>query len=172
MVYYLGLGSNLGDRRANLDVALYLLAQRVGSVVAVSSYIETEPWGFTSPNTFLNAACAVETTFSPSQVLHLTQQIERDLGRVHKSVPTLVPTLASEDRDRANGQPLSQGCPSPATYADRTIDIDLLLCYDNQGQEVTVHTTELTIPHPLIDRRDFVRIPMEEVRRLLSLKIC
>ena len=53
---YIGLGSNLGDRKALLDEALQLIDERVGQVVRVSSYYETEPWGFQSDNTFLNAA--------------------------------------------------------------------------------------------------------------------
>ena len=98
---YLSLGTNLGDKTHNLSRALELIGQRVGEVVAYSGEFETEPWGFSSPNAFLNAAVAVETTLAPLDALTATQEIEREMGRTHKSV---------------DGQ-----------YADRVIDIDLLL---------------------------------------------
>ena len=129
---YLGLGSNLGDCRKNLERAIRLIGDRVGQVTRQSSFIETEPWGFESPNKFMNAVILCETTRSPRKVLLLTQQIERDMGRMKKSV--------------------SGG------YADRAIDIDILL-YD----DVTIDEPDLKIPHPLMHERDFVMIPLEEV---------
>ena len=101
---YLGLGSNLGDRRGNISAAVRLLGERVGRVVRVSSMFETEPWGFTSGNMFVNAAVCVETSLSPRGVLEATQAIEREMGRTEKSVD--------------------------GRYHDRTIDIDILL-YDD-----------------------------------------
>ena len=101
---YIGLGSNLGDRKALLDEALQLIDERVGQVVRVSSYYETEPWGFQSNNTFLNAAALVITTLSPHRCLKETQRIERQLGRTDKTVDGI--------------------------FQDRTIDIDLLM-YDD-----------------------------------------
>ena len=130
---YLGLGSNLGDCRKNLERAIRLIDDRVGHVVRQSSFIETEPWGFESRNRFVNAVVRCETTKTPREVLVLTQQIERDLGRKKKSV---------------KGQ-----------YADRTIDIDILL-YD----DLTVNEPDLTIPHPLMHERDFVMIPLREIK--------
>ena len=101
MRVYIGLGSNLGNRRRNLVTAAALLAERAGDVVSLSSFYETEPWGFASENKFLNAALALETSLSPLALLHLTQAIERELGRTEKS--------------------------RGASYHDRVIDIDLLL---------------------------------------------
>ena len=101
---YLGLGSNLGDKAWNLSEAIRLIGERVGQVLRQSSFIETEPWGFQSDNSFLNAVILCETDKTPREVLLLTQQIERDMGRRQKSV--------------------SVG------YIDRTIDIDILL-YDD-----------------------------------------
>lgn len=101
---YLGLGSNLGDRRGNISAAVRLLGERVGRVVRVSSMFETEPWGFTSGNMFVNAAVCVETSLSPRALLEATQAIEREMGRTEKSVD--------------------------GRYHDRTIDIDILL-YDD-----------------------------------------
>ena len=101
---YLSLGSNLGDREDMLNRAIALIGERVGEVQRVSSFIETEPWGFKSKHPFLNAACLVLTTLSPEECLEATQQIERELGRKKKS---------------RNGK-----------YHDRPIDIDLLM-YDD-----------------------------------------
>ena len=130
---YLGLGSNLGNVRKNLERAIRLIGDRVGRVTRQSSFIETEPWGFESPNKFMNAVILCKTTKTPREVLMLTQQIERDMGRRKKSV--------------------SGG------YADRPIDIDILL-YD----DLTIDEPDLKIPHPLMHQRDFVMIPLEEVR--------
>ena len=74
---YLGLGSNLGDKVWNLSEAIRLIAERVGQVVRQSSFIETEPWGFQSKNSFLNAVILCETNKTPREVLLLTQQIDR-----------------------------------------------------------------------------------------------
>ena len=130
---YFGLGSNLGDCRKNLERAIRLIGDRVGRVTRQSSFLETDPWGFESQNKFVNAVILCETMKSPREVLALTQQIERDMGRRKKSVS--------------------------GTYTDRTIDIDILL-YD----DLTVDEPDLQIPHPLMHRRDFVMIPLEEIQ--------
>lgn len=101
---YLSLGTNLGDRQQNLKSALELIGREVGTVVSASDIIETDPWGFESPNPFLNTVVKVETDLKPLEVLDVTQEIERQLGRATKSV---------------NGE-----------YHDRLIDIDILL-YDD-----------------------------------------
>ena len=126
------MGSNLGDRQAHLTQAISLIAEKIGPVIRQSSFIETEPWGFESPNKFMNAVILCETTKTPREVLKLTQQIERDMGRRKKSV--------------AGG------------YADRPIDIDILL-YD----DLNVDEPDLKIPHPLMHERDFVMIPFNEI---------
>lgn len=129
---YISLGSNLGNKEEKLRRAIELINERIGSVLRTSSFIETEPWGFQSENTFLNAACLVETSLTPMQCLKETQKIERLLGRTKKS---------------KNG-----------VYHDRPIDLDLLL-YDN----LEMNTTELTLPHPCMQERDFVMIPLREI---------
>ena len=101
---YLSLGSNLGDHLRLIQEAVAALTVEAGPVTALSSLYETEPWGFSSPHRFLNVALALETTLSPETLLAVTQRIERDLGRTHKSVD--------------------------GRYADRTIDIDLLFVGD------------------------------------------
>lgn len=108
-VVYLSLGTNLGDKRGNLDEAVRLIRERVGEVQAVSSYLETEPWGFASDNMFLNACVRVATELSPRMLLKETQKIERLLGRTRKS--------------------------SEGIYHDRLIDIDILLYGDMRVDE-------------------------------------
>lgn len=133
---YLGLGSNLGDCRKNLERAIRMIGDKVGRVLRQSSFIETEPWGFESKHKFMNAVILCETMKTPREVLLLTQQIERDMGRKKKSV--------------------SGG------YADRPIDIDILL-YD----DLTIDEPDLKIPHPLMHERDFVMIPLNEISKLI-----
>ena len=113
---YLGLGTNLGNKPDNLTQAIKLINEKIGKVISQSSFYETAPWGFTSDNDFLNAAAEVETSYSPLEVLRLTQEIERTLGRTTKSV---------------NG-----------TYCDRLIDIDLLMyahCIDKTPDPTVPH---------------------------------
>ena len=138
---YLSLGSNLGDRHALLVQAIDLLARRVGRLVRCSSFIETEPWGFQSEHPFLNAVVLMRTDLTPRQLLTETQDIERHLGRTHKSC---------------------QG-----HYADRTIDIDILLYGD-----LRLATPELIIPHPRMCERDFVLRPLREINPDILVKVC
>jgi len=133
------LGSNLGDRRMNIMRAIELIGERVGRVTQCSSLIETEPWGFESENNFLNGVILCETTLTPRQVLRKTQKIERDLGRIKKT---------NSQRSTVNSQ----------LYSDRPIDIDILL-YD----DLTVDEPDLKIPHPLMQERDFVMVPLREI---------
>lgn len=100
---YLGLGTNVGNKRGNLVTAAALLAERVGAVLALSGIYETEPWGFESENTFLNAVIVMTTDLSPVELLDTTRLIEIEMGRIKKS---------------------------DGAYHDRIIDIDLLMVDD------------------------------------------
>lgn len=133
---YLGLGTNTGNKNENLTRAIELLSLALGSPVALSGIIESEPWGFESENRFLNCVAAFDTTFSPTLLLDTTEEIERTLGRTRKSL---------------NGQ-----------YSDRIIDIDILF----YGNEI-IESERLTIPHPLLHKRDFVLLPLQEIAPLL-----
>ncbi|WP_455666283.1 2-amino-4-hydroxy-6-hydroxymethyldihydropteridine diphosphokinase [Phocaeicola sp.] len=104
MKVYLGLGTNLGDKEANLHTAVQKINERVGKVISLSAFYVTAPWGFSSENSFLNAACCVESELPPLEILKETQAIERELGRMKKSVG--------------------------GNYSDRLIDIDILLYGD------------------------------------------
>ena len=85
MTYYLSLGSNLGDREGTIRQALQRIEQQIGPVRRCSSFYYSKPWGFESEHDFCNLCCALETDKTPLEVLHLTQGIERALGRKEKS---------------------------------------------------------------------------------------
>lgn len=132
MTAYLGLGTNIGNKKENLTRAIESLSLVLGSCIATSEFIETAPWGFDSNNSFLNCCAAFKTELSPMELLDATEKVERELGRTIKS---------------SNG-----------IYHDRIIDIDILL-YDN----VVMDTKRLTIPHPLMHKREFVLQPLCEI---------
>lgn len=117
--------------------AVRKIEERIGRRVSLSSFYATAPWGFTSANGFLNAVLCVETTFLPLEILRITQEIEREMGRTRKSVD--------------------------GVYTDRVIDIDLLFCLESDGTLVVQNTPELTLPHPLMLQRDFVMKPLAEI---------
>jgi 2-amino-4-hydroxy-6-hydroxymethyldihydropteridine diphosphokinase len=73
---YIGLGSNVGDRLANLQAALYALEP-----IAVSPIYETEPWGYTEQDPFLNAVAEIKTDLEPTALLQRLKDIEQQVGR-------------------------------------------------------------------------------------------
>ena len=101
---YLSLGSNLGEKERNIQEAVQMIDAEVGQVLRCSSLHITEPWGFDSENTLVNAAVCCITNLTPQQVLECTADIEKRMGRTQKSVG--------------------------GVYHDRIIDIDILL-YDH-----------------------------------------
>ncbi len=130
---YLGLGSNLGNRKQNIKEAVDMLAHELGAPVCVSTIIKTPAWGFTSPNPFLNMVAVFSTDVSPLELLDITEGIEYRLGRKVKT-------------------------GHDGVYSDRPIDIDILL----YGDEV-ISTERLKIPHPRMHERSFVLIPLSEI---------
>ena len=136
---YVSLGANIGDREGTLRRAIQEMERRIGPCVAISRMYETAPVGFDSPHAFLNAAAAFRVTAcaQPNEadalrVLAITKEIECQLGRRQKSVG--------------------------GKYADRPIDIDLLLWGDLQ-----MARPELTLPHPHLHERAFVLDPLAEI---------
>lgn len=137
---YLGLGSNEGDREANIRLALSMLDDVDGvSVVKVSDLIETEPWGFNADVKFLNCAAEVfvNEQVTPLSLLKECKRIEESMGRDE---------VVEFDTD------------GKRVYHSRPIDIDILL-YGKQHIDNEV----LTIPHPLMAERDFVMIPLRQI---------
>ena len=137
MLYYLSLGSNLGNREQTLQKAIESLEEQTGKVTRCSSFFYSEPWGFESEHGFCNLCCSVETNMKPMEMLSATQAVERSLGRTHKSV---------------NGH-----------YTDRVIDIDIIRAFDEEGKEIISNDSQLTIPHPLWREREFVTVPLQEI---------
>ena len=144
MLIYFGIGSNLGNREANLLRAIELLHERVGECIACSSVYRSAPQGFVSENEFANIVAVCQSDYSPEEVLTITQQIEREMGRTEKSVHGI--------------------------YHDRVIDIDLLQARGDEANEVIRRSGEsLTLPHPRMQERDFVMIPLHEVEQILNI---
>ena len=83
---YLSLGTNLGNRKRNIREAIDKIGEQIGVVKRQSALYETKPWGYSSPNDFINACVLVLTPMAPRQVLEATQRIEREMGRTLKSV--------------------------------------------------------------------------------------
>jgi 2-amino-4-hydroxy-6-hydroxymethyldihydropteridine pyrophosphokinase len=81
---YLGLGSNMGDRAANLAKAAALINRNVGKIVKYSHVYETEPWGNPHQDSFLNQVVMLNTSLEPREMLDLLNKIERELGRERK----------------------------------------------------------------------------------------
>ena len=161
----MSLGSNLGDREQQLKQAIRFIDERIGEVVRQSSFIETEPWGFQSDHQFLNAAICCLTDKTPREVLQLTQQIERDLGKTKAHATRRAPQSSALSPHPSSITPHPSSLthhpsalsPQPS-YFNRPIDIDILL-YDDWK----VDEPDLKIPHPLMHQRDFVMIPLKEI---------
>ena len=137
-IAYLSLGSNLGDRAANLLRALTRFVSSQMILTAVSPVYQTEPVDYSDQPEFLNMAIAV-TGFSgdPFSLLKFCLEAERELGRV-RTMPR----------------------------GARIIDIDLLMFGDQVIDDVS-HEVNLTLPHPRMHLRRFVMTPMKDIAPLL-----
>ncbi|WP_035841964.1 2-amino-4-hydroxy-6-hydroxymethyldihydropteridine diphosphokinase [Crocinitomix catalasitica] len=96
---YLSLGSNLGDKSKNLELAYRQLRSDVGTIVKISKIIETEPWGYESDELFFNVVIEMNTTLSLVHLFKKIKEIEQRLGRSEKI---------------------------SSAYEDRIIDIDII----------------------------------------------
>ena len=143
---YLSLGSNQGDRVDNIEKALSLLNIDLKTPYrALSSLVETEPWGFESDDKFINAAVLYQLQlpkgYNPEaeglMILEICKDIERRLGRTGGPV-------YDEKGERM--------------YSSRPIDIDILLLGGSR-----IDCEELTVPHKLMWERDFVMTPLREI---------
>ena len=132
MIYYLNIGSNIGNRRDNLYRAVVALAAGTGGC-AVSSIIESEPWGFESDNRFMNLGISLESDIEPHEMLDRIHDIERRLG-------------SASHRDADGG------------YIDRLVDIDIVAIDD-----LVIDTPTLQVPHPHLPERDFFLRPMMQL---------
>lgn len=131
---FIGLGSNLGNRKKNLEEATKKINATAGIEIEKKSLIaETEPDNAPGPN-YLNCVIKISTDLSPEELLKKLNEIEEDLGRrrTFKNAP-------------------------------RTIDLDILL-YGNKK----ISTKKLTIPHPEIRFREFVKKSLFEIEPKLK----
>ncbi len=101
---YLSLGSNQGDRIENLREAVKNIEKQIGQTIKVSSYYETEPWGFTDDTNFINQVIKIKSDLTPDTILEKSLEIEKVLGR--------------------------KRLPSKQRYSSRNIDIDVLFIDD------------------------------------------
>ena len=127
---YLSLGTNQGNKIENLQNAINLIAQKVGSILKVSSIYKTASWGFDSDD-FFNICLKVTTQYPPEKLMQILLDIEKTLGRT---------------RNGASG------------YADRNIDIDILLIDDE-----IIFSKILIVPHTKMLERRFVLVPLVEI---------
>jgi 2-amino-4-hydroxy-6-hydroxymethyldihydropteridine diphosphokinase len=135
---YVGLGSNVGDRLANLRAARDALEARGVKVIAASSVYETEPQGeiLDQPD-FLNAALAIETELGPEELLDASKAVERELGRK----------------------------PGGPRHAPRPIDVDVLLLGDveHRSERLTLPHAEVTsrrfVLEPLLELDPDLALP-------------
>jgi 2-amino-4-hydroxy-6-hydroxymethyldihydropteridine diphosphokinase len=135
-IYYLSLGSNLGDRLAHLRQALVFLRE-LGDVLKVSSAYETGPVGMAEgAGDFYNMAVALRSSLAPEQLLQAIKGYERLRGR---------------DLSHSHYQP-------------RAIDIDILMAErPDRPEGLIIETEQLTIPHKQMVNRAFVLAPLEEI---------
>lgn len=133
---HINIGSNKGDPARLFPYLLAVLRETFGPGLRVSDPIVTEPWGFESDHDFVNIGVSFQVSeeeFTPFRILEILQDIEKRID------------------------------PSPhrnpdGSYRDRTVDIDLIYV----GQTV-IETPRLILPHPRMDRRDFVLIPLNSL---------
>ena len=143
---YLGLGSNLGCRSANLEQALQCIKRfpQTGTgaaqpslsapspfarIIRASSVYETKPWGYLDQGPFLNQVLEMETNISPQSLLAEIKAAEQSLGR-----------------------------EPGIRYGPRLIDIDVLFYGDR-----VIDSPDLTVPHPRLHLRSFVLVPLAEL---------
>ena len=91
---FLGLGSNLGNRLENLKIAREKIACQIGQIVHASSLYQSKALGFKSESYFINQVIEIQSELNPFEILKITQEIERELGRLEKSTNPL-------DREKA-----------------------------------------------------------------------
>ena len=126
---FLLLGSNLGDRAANLARARRHLQIACGPILKASAIYTTAAWGVTDQPDFLNQALLIQSTLMPKALLQTVLRIEQEIGRVRLQ-----------------------------KWGARTIDIDILFFGD-----IAVQTPDLVIPHPELQNRRFVLVPLSEI---------
>ena len=127
---YLGIGSNLGNKKRNIERSKYNLIVNNIKILKCSSYYESFSWPNPNNPKFLNIVLEIETDFSPLELIKKCKKIEEKLGR--KKLPKNSP---------------------------RECDIDII---DFRNKKTT---GDLTLPHPRMDTRNFVLLPLFEINK-------
>lgn len=156
---YLSLGSNLGDKKNNLDTALTLISHIPGvKLVEVSEFIETEPWGFSSSHKFLNCAAAIDynPTETKKEVCNTEQRLSDNVEE--EEAIYLLNALKNIEWVMGRRESVKFNSEGKRIYHSRLIDIDILL-YSTKN----IRTDKLTVPHPLMKERDFVMRPLLQI---------
>lgn len=131
-IIYVNIGSNLGNKKALIQKAIEKI-ENIFGYYCISEFVESEPWGFESTNSFLNIGVAFKSDLHPESVLELLQNIEKSIS-------------ATSHRDALGN------------YADREIDIDIMAIDD-----LTYRSDKLNIPHEHLLERDFFMIPLKQL---------
>ena len=135
-IVYLSLGSNLGDKKLNLEKAKFLLSENTQiNIIKSSSYYRTESWPDKKKPFFLNLILEINTFYSPKELFYFIKKIEKNLGR--KKGPKNSP---------------------------RECDIDIL-DYNKKRISLQLKKEKLIIPHPRLHKRNFVLLPLFEICR-------
>ena len=129
---YINIGSNIGDRRANIARAVTAVSALPVSDLRISALYSSKPWGYDSPNDYLNQGVSFDTPLAPEALLQALLEIERSINVTPHRTPE-------------------------GEYADRVLDIDLIAM---EGTRMS--TAGLTLPHPRASQRDFVMKPLIE----------
>lgn len=129
-IAFLGLGSNKGERISYLNKAVDMIKDiKKTKIIRTSSVYETEPWGVSEQEDYLNSVIEIETPLDARSLLIELKNIEKTLGRIDSR-----------------------------KWAEREIDIDLLF-FENE----IVDEGSLKVPHPQLENRKFVLVPMNEI---------
>lgn len=130
---HINIGSNIGDRRALIERAVARVLSLSVSPGRVSTPVESEPWGFSSPHPFLNVGVSIMTDLRPHALLRALLAIQADISDAPHRAPD-------------------------GSYIDRPIDIDLICMEDT-----VIDTPDLILPHPRMHLRPFVLLPLAEL---------
>ncbi len=114
-------------------MAVIRIEEALGVRARCSAPFESEPWGYESPNMFLNVGVCVDTEMAPAELLRVLEKVEKEISRAPHRNPD-------------------------GSYRDRDIDIDLIAV-----DSTVMATPELTLPHPRMHLRRFVLQPMAEL---------
>lgn len=132
-VVYLGLGSNLGDRKQYVQTAIRSLTDKWLTIDAIAPLYVSRAWWFDGQE-FYNTALRAQTDMDTYELIACIHDIQDAMGRVKRE-------KAKKEEERE--------------YHDRVIDIDILL-YD----DMICHNSDVTIPHRSMGQRDFVLAPL------------